>query len=102
MAMNMWNPYGGLNTNKLVESENFEIRAKQVRYFLQPQYWADLSYQNNAIQEIGNYTGPLLGYPDPNIPSMNVSIPGVDAINVFALNTVPIQLIVSTEELTEL
>jgi ABC-type nitrate/sulfonate/bicarbonate transport system substrate-binding protein len=77
MAMNIWDPYGGLQIPNIIYSEHYYVNISQVSYYLAPQFWTNLTYQTNAIQTLGNYTGPVLGYPDPNIPSLNFTLPGV-------------------------
>ncbi|MGI0080155.1 MAG: ABC transporter substrate-binding protein, partial [Nitrososphaerales archaeon] len=80
MAMNIWDPYGGLSASKLNYSMNYFVNISSISSTLAPNYWSDLSYQGTAIQTVGNFTGPLLGYPDNSIPKLNVSIPGVPSV----------------------
>lgn len=77
MAMGMWSPYGGLTTANIVYSENYFLNISRVQYFLAPKYWTDLSFQSQAVTTLGTYTGPALGYPDPRIPTLNFTLPGV-------------------------
>jgi ABC-type nitrate/sulfonate/bicarbonate transport system substrate-binding protein len=87
MAMNIWDPYGGLSLPNIIYSENFYVNISQVKYYLAPKFWVDLSYQTQAISLLGNYTGPLLGYPDPSIPTLNFTIPGVSASIIGGLQS---------------
>lgn len=80
MAMDLWDPYGGLSTAKIIASENYFVGIGKVQYYLAPQYWTDLSFQTKALQTLGNYTGPALGYPDPSIPTLNFTMPGMSSI----------------------
>ena len=80
IAMNIWNPNGGLTTQKISYSEQFLINASVVKNYIDPKYWVDLSYQQQALSAIGQYNGPSTGYVNPNIPTINVTIPGVSAI----------------------
>lgn len=80
IAMNIWNPNGGLSNDKVAFSENFLINASVVKGFLDPKYWVDTSYQTQALASIGQYNGPPGGYPNPNLKTLNVTIPGFGAI----------------------
>ena len=80
MAMNLWDPYGGLSLPNIVYSENYYVNISKVPSFLAPKYWTDLSYQTQAISTLGNYTGSALGYPDTSIPTLNFTLPGVSSI----------------------
>lgn len=80
MAMNIWDPYGGLQMPNIIYSEHYYVNISQISYYLAPSFWTDLSYQTKALQTLGNYTGPALGYPDANIPSLNFTLPGVSAM----------------------
>ena len=55
------------------------IKASSRVAFLAPKYWSDLSVQQQALPALGTYTAcPVLsGCPDPSIPNMPVSIPGI-------------------------
>ena len=80
MAMDLWDPYGGLSLSKIIASENYYVNISKLQFFLAPKYWTDLSYQTQAVATLGNYTGPVLGYPDSSIPPMNFTLPGVSSI----------------------
>jgi len=80
MAMNLWDPYGGLSVPNIVYSEHYYVDISQIPYYLAPNYWTNLTFQTQAVATLGNYTGPVLGYPDPSIPPLNFTIPGVSAI----------------------
>jgi sulfonate transport system substrate-binding protein len=80
IAMNLWNPNGGLTADKVTYSERFLINASVVNSYLDPKYWVDTSYETNALNSIGQYNGPAGGYPDNSLPTMNVTIPGFGAI----------------------
>ena len=77
MAMNMWNPYGGLSTSRVIFSTNYYVQIGDVSSYIPPNAWTDLSYQNQSVATLGNYTGSFLGNPDPSIPKINFTIPGV-------------------------
>jgi ABC-type nitrate/sulfonate/bicarbonate transport system substrate-binding protein len=81
MAMNIWAPNGGLSVAALNYSANFYVSIHKVAQYLAPKYWADLSYQQKALQALGNYTTcPVLkGCADPKIPSLSFPIPGVSS-----------------------
>ncbi len=82
MAMNIWAPDGGLSFDALNYSANFFVSIGKVNHYLNPNYWADMSYQTNAISALGGkYTTcpDLQGCPDPSIPNLNFSIPGVSS-----------------------
>jgi ABC-type nitrate/sulfonate/bicarbonate transport system substrate-binding protein len=76
LAMNLWDPHGGLSNSKIQYSENYLVKVGAVSSYLDPKYWVDLSYQTQALQNIGAWNGPPGGYPNPNIPTLNVTIPG--------------------------
>ncbi|MHB8565838.1 MAG: ABC transporter substrate-binding protein [Nitrososphaerales archaeon] len=80
MQMDLWDPYGGLSIPKIITSENYYVNISKVQYYLAPQYWVNLTFQTQAIATLGNYTGPILGYPDSSIPTLNFTLPGVSAI----------------------
>jgi len=86
MAMNIWAPNGGLSEKSLNYSSYFFagplIKASsRLPYVLNPKYWTDLSVQQNALTALGPYaTCPVLtGCPDPSIPNLPVTIPGVSS-----------------------
>jgi len=84
MAMNIWAPNGGLSDKALNYSAYFFagplIKASsRLPYVLAPKYWADMSVQQTALADLGTYTTcPVLsGCPDPSIPNLPISIPGI-------------------------
>jgi len=102
LAMNLWDPHGGLSEEKIRYSESYLVNISAVSAYLAPQYWADLSYQTTALQNIGAWTGPPGGYPNPSIPTVNVTVPGFAGIirgniNASPSTAVTPPLIISTE-----
>ena len=86
MAMNIWAPNGGLNAKSLNYSSYFFAGplikpSSRLPYVLNPKYWVDMSFQQQALNILGNYTAcPVLtGCPDPSIPNLPVTIPGVSS-----------------------
>ena len=83
MAMNIWAPNGGLSETAMNYSAHFFagplIKASSRVAYLAPKYWSDISVQQQALATLGSYTAcPVLkGCPDPSIPNMPVSIPGI-------------------------
>jgi ABC-type nitrate/sulfonate/bicarbonate transport system substrate-binding protein len=75
VAMGLWQPNGGLTLNNVAASENFLLNAKSISSYLAPKYFTDVSYLQGAMTAVGgNYTGGVI--TNPNIPTINVSIPG--------------------------
>ena len=86
MAMNIWAPNGGLTNTALNYSSYFFAgplikSSSRLPYVLAPKYWVDMSVQQNALSQLGTYTAcPVLtGCPDPSIPNLPVSIPGISS-----------------------
>jgi ABC-type nitrate/sulfonate/bicarbonate transport system substrate-binding protein len=84
MAMNIWPPDGGLNQKALNYSVSFYAgplvpQKNRLTSYLAPQYWADMSYQDQALSILGKYTTcpTLTGCIDTSIPNLPFSIPGV-------------------------
>ena len=86
MAMNIWAPNGGLSQSALNYSSYFFAgplikSSSRLQYVLNPKYWVDMSVQQQALTNLGTYTAcPVLsGCPDPSIPNLPVSIPGISS-----------------------
>jgi hypothetical protein len=80
LSMGIWNPNSGLTNTAFLYSESFWHNASQLNYILAPKYWADISYQTQALSALGSYTGPATGYVDPQIPSLNITITPSSAV----------------------
>jgi ABC-type nitrate/sulfonate/bicarbonate transport system substrate-binding protein len=76
IAMGLWAPNGGFDFNEANFSENYYLQQQEINSFLPISNWADFSYEQQALSAIGNYSGPANGYVNPNIPTINASIPG--------------------------
>lgn len=81
MSMNMWAPNGGLTASNLNYSMNFFLGINKIHYSLAPSYWSTLSVQQDSLNALGPYTTcPILsGCPDPNIPTIHFTLPGVSS-----------------------
>jgi len=84
MAMNVWPPNGGLNSQALNYSATFYASSQipqksRLSFVLDPKYWSDTSFQQRALSLLGDYTAcpTLTGCVDPAIPNLPFTIPGV-------------------------
>jgi ABC-type nitrate/sulfonate/bicarbonate transport system substrate-binding protein len=73
-AMGLWQPNGGLSYGNVNASETFLLNAHSLSSYLAPQYFTDTTYQSSALTALGTYTGGII--TNPNIPTINVTIPG--------------------------
>ncbi len=74
VAMGLWQPNGGLTLSNVEASENFLLTGGSITTYLNPKYFVDVSFLSSALSTLGTYTaGPIV---DPNIPSINIVIPG--------------------------
>jgi ABC-type nitrate/sulfonate/bicarbonate transport system substrate-binding protein len=89
MAMNIWAPDGGLSQATLNYSTNFYVGLGKVNSYVAPKFWSTLQYQNQSLTTYGKYsTCPdLKGCPDPSIPNLPFSIPGVSSAILPWLNS---------------
>jgi len=79
IAMGLWAPNGGFSSSSANFSENYYIQQQVIPSFLPVKYWANFTYEQQALAAIGNYSGPATGYVNNNIPTINASIPGEPA-----------------------
>ncbi len=89
-AMGLWQPNGGLTYSAVSASENFLLPPKEINFYLNPVYFTDTTYLKNALSTLGNYTGGIV--TDPNIPTLNITIPGFTGSSTSSSSAAPVEV----------